>query len=99
MVHAVNMYRSRCRGPFNSKYYIKKLQKQDSDACNKLDTNGYTKQTATDADLHSSSLPDSQETPSTSGESCMITDTLSITDQANEVTTETTGTTLRSLIA
>ena len=29
----------------------KKLLKQDSDACNKLDAFGFTKQTATDADL------------------------------------------------
>ena len=82
-----------------SKYCIKKLWKQDSDACNKLDAVGFTKQTAADADLHSSSLPDSQVTPSTSGESCVITDTPSIIDQANKVITETTGTTLGSLIA
>ena len=38
-------------GSHNSKYYIKKLLKQDSDACNKLDAFGFTKQTAIDADL------------------------------------------------
>ena len=53
------------------------------------DERGFTKQMATDAYLHSSSLPDSQVTPLTSCESYVITDTPSITDQANEVTTET----------
>ena len=55
-------------GSRNSKYYIKKLRKQDSNACDKLDAFGLAKQTATDADLHSSFLPDSQVTPLTSGE-------------------------------
>ena len=55
-------------GSSNSKYYIKKLRKQDSNACDKLDAFGFTKQTATDADLHSSFLSDSQVTPLTSGE-------------------------------
>ena len=53
------------------------------------DERGFTKQMATDAYFHSSSLPDSQVTPLTSCESYVITDTPSITDQANEVTTET----------